>query len=185
MRKLVYAINLSIDGSCDHNKQTADEELHLYFANLLRNAGLLIYGRVTYELMVPYWPDVVKNPEGETQSEVEFARVFDSIPKAVFSQTLAGANDKNSTLYRTKAEDEIAKWKQEPGKDMYLGGVALSSHLISLGLVDEYYFVVHPNIVGEGRKLLKGIGLAQNLKLKLVDSKVFKSGCIALHYING
>jgi dihydrofolate reductase len=182
MRKLVYAINLSIDGSCDHNKQTADEELHLYFANLLRNAGLLIYGRVTYELMVPYWPDVVKNPAGETHSEVEFAKVFDSIPKAVFSQTLSASEDKNSTLYRTKAEDEIVKWKLEPGKDIYLGGVAMSSHLIALGLVDEYHFVVHPAIVGEGRKLLGGIKLPENLKLKLLDSKVFKSGCIALHY---
>ncbi|PWT75645.1 MAG: dihydrofolate reductase [Bacteroidetes bacterium] len=182
MKKLVYAINLTIDGTLDHTSGTPDEELIWYFADLMRNAGMLVYGRVTYQMMVPYWPDILKNPSGETKSDIEFATVFDSIPKAVFSQTLASIDDKNSVLYRTKVEDEILKMKKEPGKDIWTGGVALPSHLINLGLIDEYFFVVHPVIVGKGRKLLEGISLPKNLKLKLVDSKILKSGCVVLHY---
>jgi dihydrofolate reductase len=79
-------------------------------------------------------------------------------------------------------DDEIQKMKKEPGKDIWTGGVALPSHLIKLGLVDEYYFIVHPVIVGEGRKLMEGISLPANLKLKLVDSKASKSECVVLHY---
>jgi dihydrofolate reductase len=182
MRKLIYAINLTIDGTLDHTSDTPDDELLFFFADLIRNAGLLVYGRVTYQMMVPYWPDIVKNPAGESKADIEFATVFDSLQKAVFSKTLTSVEDKNSVLYRTKVEDEIQKMKKEPGKDIWLGGVALPSHLIALGLVDEYYFIVHPVIVGEGRKLLEGIK-AKNLKLKLADSKVLKSGCIVLHYV--
>jgi len=182
MRKLVYAINLSINGSVDHTSDTPDDELLLYFADLTRNAGLLVYGRVTYQMMVPYWSDIVKNPSGESKADIEFARAFDAAQKAVFSQTLTSVGDKNSVLYRTKVEDEIQKMKKEPGKDIWTGGVALPSHLIKLGLVDEYYFIVHPVIVGEGRKLMDGITLPANLKLRLLDSKAFKSGCVVLHY---
>lgn len=182
MRKLIYSINLTIDGTLDHASDTPDEELLFYFADLIRNAGLLVYGRITYQLMVPYWPDIVQNPNGETNADIEFAKVFDSLKKAVFSQSLDVVEDRNTVLYRTKVEDEIQKMKMEPGNDIWLGGVALPSHLIKLGLVDEYYFVVHPIIVGEGRKLMEGMSLPEKLKLKLVDSKVLKSGCVVLHY---
>jgi dihydrofolate reductase len=182
MRKVIYATNITIDGCCDHTKGIADEELHEYFTELLRGMGLLAYGRKTYELMVPFWPDVAKNQSmGKTSNE--FARVFDSIPKLVFSQTLESVDDKNTTLSRAKPEDEILKLKQAEGKPISLGGVALSSHLIALGLVDEYHFVVQPFIAGEGTRLLRGINLPQALGLKLVDSKIFKSGCVALHYV--
>nr|WP_294945180.1 dihydrofolate reductase family protein [uncultured Mucilaginibacter sp.] len=182
MRKVIYATNITIDGCCDHTKGIADEELHEYFTELLSGMGLLAYGRKTYELMVPFWPEVAKNQSmGKTSNE--FARVFDSIPKLVFSQTLESVDDKNSTLSRAKPEEEILKLKQDEGKPISLGGVALSSHLIALGLVDEYHFVVQPFIAGEGTRLLRGINLPQALGLKLVDSKIFKSGCVALHYV--
>jgi len=85
MRKLIYAINLSIDGCCDHTKMTGDEEIHEYFANLILDAGLLAYGRITYQLMVPFWPDIAKNHSGKTKAMNDFAQAFDSIDKIVFS----------------------------------------------------------------------------------------------------
>jgi dihydrofolate reductase len=182
MRKVIYATNITIDGCCDHTKGIADAELHGYFTELLRGMGLLAYGRKTYELMVPFWPEVAKT-QSMNKASNEFAKVFDSIEKLVFSQTLESVDDKNTTISRAKPEEEIMKLKQGEGKPISLGGVSLSSHLIALGLVDEYHFVVQPFIAGEGTRLLKGITLPETLGLKLVDSKVFTSGCVALHYI--
>jgi dihydrofolate reductase len=182
MRKVIYATNITIDGCCDHTKGIADAELHEYFTELLRGMGVLAYGRKTYELMVPFWPEVAKT-QSMNKASNEFAKVFDSIEKLVFSQTLESVDDKNTTISRAKPEEEIMKLKQGEGKPISLGGVSLSSHLIALGLVDEYHFVVQPFIAGEGTRLLKGITLPETLGLKLVDSKIFKSGCIALHYI--
>jgi dihydrofolate reductase len=183
MRKLTYAINLTIDGCFDHTHFTPDEEVFEFFINLVRDAGLLAYGRITYQLMVPYWPDMLKNPSGETKADIDFAQAFDSADKVVFSRSLAKVEDKNSRLVRTKPEDEILKLKQEKGKNILLGGVALPSYLIKLGLVDEYIFVVSPIIAGTGKRLLEGISLPEKLQLKLVESKVFKSGCVAFRYL--
>jgi dihydrofolate reductase len=183
MRKLIYAINLTIDGCCDHIPSNPDDELLDFFTNLLRDAGLLAYGRITYQMMVPYWPDVLKDPSGQSRADIEFARVFDSIEKVVFSRSLDKVEDKNSRIVCTSPGDEILKLKQENGKDILLGGVALPSYLMGLGLVDEYIFVVHPVIAGEGRRLLEGTSLQEELQLKLIESKIFKSGCVVLHYL--
>jgi dihydrofolate reductase len=181
MRNVIFSINLTIDGCCDHTKVTGSEEIHEYFTNLMRDVDLLVFGRKTYQLMVPFWPDVAKNPS-QTKSMNEFARTFDSINKLVFSRSLDTAEDKNTRIVRTNPQDEILKLKRQPGKNILLGGVDIPSQLIQLGLVDEYRLVVHPVVVGEGRRLLEGVSL-KGLQLKLVDSKILKSGCVALHYL--
>jgi len=183
MRKLIYVINLSIDGCLDHTVGVPDEELFEFYINLVRNAGMFVYGRTTYELMVPYWPDIAKNPAGETKADVEFAEAFDAVEKVVFSKSLEKAGGKNSRIVRTKAEDEIRKLKQEEGKNIYVGGVALPSYLIGLGLVDEYIFTIMPVIVGKGKRLMEGISMQEKLGLKLVDTKVSKLGSVILHYV--
>jgi dihydrofolate reductase len=183
MRNVIFAINITLDGCCDHTKMIADEETGLeYFTPLLREADLLVYGRKTYELMVPYWPDVAKD-QSATKADREFARTFESINKIVFSQSLDSAEDKNTRIVRTNLRDEILKLKQEQGKSILVGGVGIPSQLIELGLVDEYHFVVHPIVAGEGRRLLEGVSLPEKLQLTLVDSKIFKSGCVALRYL--
>jgi dihydrofolate reductase len=182
MRNLIFAINITADGCCDHTKQTADEETHEFFTQLLRGVDLLIFGRKTYELMVPFWPEVAKS-QSMSKAENEFARTFVSISKIVFSRSLDSTEDKNTRIVRTNLRDEILKLKQQPGKDILVGGVSLPSQLIELGLVDEYRFVVGPIIAGEGRRLLEGVSLPEKLQLKLVDSKSFKSGCVALRYV--
>jgi len=181
MRKLIFAINTTLDGCVDHTKQFVDEEPLEYSAHLLQNADLLVFGRKTYQLMVPYWPEVLKNTS-ETKADHEFARAFVSINKLVFSRSLDGAEDRNTRIARTNLRDEILKLKQEQGKNILVGGVDIPSQLIELGLIDEYRFVVGPTLAGEGRRLLEGVSLPERLHLKLVDSKFFKSGCVALHY---
>ncbi len=181
MRNLIFAINLTLDGCCDHTKGFADDETHEYFTQLLRKVDLLVFGRKTYELMVPFWPEVAKN-QSMTKASNEFARIFDSIDKVVISRSLASAEDKNTRIVRGNLRDEILKLKQQPGKPILIGGVSVPSQLIELGLVDEYVFVVSPILAGEGRRLLDDVSLQESLQLKLVDSKFFKSGCVALHY---
>ncbi|HEV8486555.1 MAG TPA: dihydrofolate reductase family protein [Blastocatellia bacterium] len=182
MRKLIFAINITLDGCCDHTKQVADDETHEYFTNLLREVDLLVFGRITYQLMVPFWPEVAKS-QSMTKASNEFARAFDSINKIVFSRSLDGAEDRNTRIVRTNLQDEILKLKQEQGKGILLGGVSIPSQLIELGLVDEYRFVVGPIVAGEGKRMLEGVSLSERLQLKLVESKFFKSGCVALRYL--
>jgi dihydrofolate reductase len=182
MRNVVFGINITLDGCCDHTTQFADEETHEYWTDVLREADLLVYGRKTYELMVPFWPDVARN-QSMTRALNEFARVFDSINRVVFSRTLASVEDKNTRIVRTDLRDEILKLKQEPGKNILVGGVNLPSQLIELGLVDEFRIVIGPVIAGEGRRLMDGVSLPEKLQLKLVESKISKSGCVALRYL--
>jgi dihydrofolate reductase len=181
MRKLIFAINTTLDGCVDHTKQFADDETHEYFTQLLREVDLGVFGRKTYQLMVPFWPEVAKSQSMDKASN-EFARAFDSISKIVFSRSLDSADDRNTRIVRTNLRDEILKLKQEPGKNILVGGVDIPSQLMQLGLVDEIRFVVGPIVAGEGRRLLEGVSLPERLQLKFVGSRVFKSGCVALHY---
>jgi dihydrofolate reductase len=182
MRNLIFAINITLDGCCDHTKQFVDEETLEYFTHLTREVDLQVFGRKTYQLMVPYWPEVLKD-QSATKADTEFARAFDSINKIVFSRSLDSAEDKNTRIVRANLREEILKLKQEPGKDILTGGVSIPSQLIELGLVDEYRFVVSPIIAGEGTRLLEGVSLREKLQLKLVESKTFTSGCVALRYL--
>ena len=184
MRNLVFAINTTLDGCCDHTKFNPDDETLEYFTHLTRDADTFLYGRKTYQLMVPYWPDVAKNPSGQTRADYEFAQAFDAINKIiVFSKSLDGPEGTKTRIVRTSLHDEILKLKQEQGKNILTGGVTIPSQLVELGLIDEYYFVVHPIVLGEGRRLFEGISLPEKLQLKLIESKIFKSGCVALHYM--
>ena len=182
MRNVIYAINITVDGCVDHTKQFVDDEKLEYFSHLTREVDLQVFGRKTYQLMVPYWPEVLKN-QTETKADTEFARAFDSTQKVVFSRSLDRAEDRNTRIVRSNLHDEILKLKQEEGKDILTGGVSVPSQLIELGLVDEYRFVVGPIIAGEGRRLLEGVNLPAKLQLKLVESKIFKSGAVALRYL--
>jgi len=180
MRKIIYGINLTADGCCDHTKGIAGEDIHQYFTDLMHDVDLIVYGRKTYELMVPYWPDVAKKQSG-TNTENEFAQAFNAISKVVVSRSLERADD-DTRIIRTNLAEEILKLKQQPGKNISIGGVDVPSQLIALGLVDEFYFVVHPVLAGKGRRLLDDANFAQ-VNLKLVDTKVLNSGCVASHYL--
>jgi len=181
MRKLIFAINITLDGCCDHTKTIGNDEILEYFTQLMGEVDLQVFGRKTYQLMVPYWPEVARNPS-ETKASIEFARRFDGINKVVFSRSLDSAEARNTRIVRGNLHDEMVKLKQEGGKNILVGGVDVSSQLVELGLVDEYLFVVQPIVAGEGRRLLDRVNLPEGLRLKLVESKILKSGCVALRY---
>jgi dihydrofolate reductase len=183
MRKIIFAINITLDGCCDHTKGIPDEESHAYFTGLLRQVDLLVFGRKTYELMVPFWPDMANDPSGQPKAMADFAREFDSKKILVFSRSLEKAMGKNTRIVGSDLRGEILRLKQETAKDILVGGVDVPSQLIQLGLVDEYRFVVQPVIAGEGVRLLKGVSLPEMLKLKLTETKTFASGCVALRYL--
>ncbi len=173
-----------MDGCCDHTKFSPDEETFEYFTRLTRDADTFLYGRKTYQLMVPYWPDVAKNPSEQTKADYEFAQAFDAINKIiVFSRSLDSPEGEKTRIVHTSLRDEVLRLKQEAGKNIFTGGVTIPAQLVELGLIDEYHFVVHPIVSGEGRRLFDGINLQEKLQLKLVESKSFKSGCVALRYL--
>ena len=183
MRNLIFAINITLDGCCDHTKFNPDDEIMEYFTQLVRDASAFVYGRKTYQLMVPYWPDIAKNNSGD-KAENEYAKAFCSVNKmVVFSQSLNSAEAKNTEIVRANLQYTILKLKQEEGKYILTSGVTIPLQLIELGLVDEYRLVVHPIVVVEGRRLFDGINLHEKLQLKLVESKTFKSGSVALRYV--
>jgi len=184
MRNVIFAINLTLDGCCDHTKLSADDEIHEYYAQLLGDVDLLVFGRKTYQLMVPFWPDVAKNHSGQTKATNDFAQAFDAVNNIiVFSRSLERAEGKNTRIVRSNLKEEILRLKQEQGKNILTGGVSIPTQLIELGLVDEYRFVVQPIVVGEGRRLLEDTSLPDRLQLQLVESKIFESGCVALRYL--
>jgi len=181
MRKVVFAINITTDGYCSHTDGIADEELHQYFTGVLRNGSLLLFGRITYQLMVPYWPDIARR-QSETAATNEFARVFDSLDKVVFSTTLTHVEGNNTRLVRANVAEEVLALKQQPGKDICVGSLSIASQLSDRGLIDEYRFVVHPVVAGKGPRLFETVTLQDRLRLDFLGSKTFRSGVVALHY---
>jgi dihydrofolate reductase len=178
MRPLRYAINVTLDGCCDHRGIVADEELHRHHMGNLMRADALLYGRVTYEMMEAAW----RGPAfaGVSADWMEpFARTIDAAKKYVVSSTLERV-DWNAELMRGDLGEAVERLKREPGEGLATGGVTLPRALAELGLIDEYEFVVHPRVAGHGPTLWAG--LSKPLDLKLVDRVELKSGAVALRY---
>ena len=178
MRKLIAAINITLDGFCDHTAMIADDEIHQHYNELLSSAGIILYGRITYQLM-EYWATVVKNPTG-IKSMDEFAVTIDNIPKIVFSHTLKNVDWKNTKLKREVIKEEILELKQQADKNILVGSPSLIVALTQLDLIDEYQLCIHPVILGDGLPLFKNIN--DRIDLKLLKTKTFGCGGIALYY---
>ncbi len=158
--------------------------MHEYFTNLILHADVLLYGRKTYQLMVPYWPDAAKKNDDPSPAVNDFALAFDAVKSiVVVSRTLESVDGDKTRIIRSNMQEEILKLKQEPGRDILLGGVDVPSQLMQLGLVDEFHFVVQPIIAGDGRRLMEGIDPVTQMQLQLVDTKIFKYGAVALRYV--
>ena len=179
MRKLIAAINMTLDGFCDHTAGIADDELHQHYRDLLNNAGAILYGRITYQLMESYWPTVVKEPTGNKSTD-DFAVIIENIPKIVFSRTLSSVEWTNAKLATRSLQEETWELKQQPGKDILVGSPSLIAVSMNLGLIDEYQLCVHPVVIGNGLPLFKDI--KDKSILKLVNTKKFESGAITLYY---
>ncbi|WPU96175.1 dihydrofolate reductase family protein [Mucilaginibacter sabulilitoris] len=181
MRRVTFGMNISIDGYCDHTIFNPSKELHDYFTGMMDDVDLLFFGRVMYQLMFPYWADVAKNQSG-TGYENRFAEKLTSIDKVVISRSLSNAEE-NTRIIRSNPAEELRKLKQQPGKKISVDSVSMLPELIEAGLIDEFRLVVHPVIVGNGRKLLDAGSLQEKLNLTLTDTIIFKSGSVAHHYL--
>ena len=182
MRKLIAAINMTLDGYCDHTAMIADDEIHQHYNELLSSAGTLLFGRITYQLMESYWPSVVKNPTGNKPMD-EFAVLIDNISKIVFSRTLKDVDWKNTELKKEVIKEEILELKQsrnDRDKNILVGSPGLIVALTQLDLIDEYQLSVQPTIVGTGLPLFKNI--RDTVNLKLLKTKTFGCGAVALYY---
>ena len=182
MRKLIAAINMSLDGFCNHTALIADDEIHQHYNELLRNADTVIYGRITYQLMESYWPTVVKNPTGNKTTD-EFAVLIQDISKIVFSHTLKNVEWKNAKLAKGGIKEEVLELKQSRNggsKDIIVGSRSLIVTSMNLDLVDEFQISVQPIILGNGLPLLENI--TDRINLRLLKTKTFSCGAITLYY---
>lgn len=180
MRKVSFCLNISLDGYCDHTIGEPTEELMEYFTWMMDDVDLLFYGRVMYQLMFPYWADVAKDRSGSA-AEIRFAERLVSIDKVVVSRSLE-TMDSKTTIIRDDPAAELRKLKAQPGKTISVDTVSMLPELMTAGLIDEFYLVVHPVMAGSGRHLLNAGSLPEKFKLELVETRTFKNGCIALYY---
>ena len=182
MRPLRYSINVTVDGCVDHQAGIPDDDIHRHHTENLARADALIFGRVTYEMMESAWR---RSPSGEWPEWMDdwmkpFAQTIDSAKKYVVSTTLERV-DWNAELIRGDLDQTVRELKEEPGDGLLVGGVTLPLALAELGLIDEYEFVVHPQIAGHGPWLLDG--LSKPLRLEPVSEVKFGSGFVAKQYV--
>jgi len=181
MSRLIAAINMTVDGFCDHTAGIPDEEIHQHYTDLLNEGDAILYGRITYQLM-EYWRPLVKNPSGEKPLD-DFAMAIDKIPKIVFSHTLKNVEWESAKLANRSIEEEVLELKQSRGlgsRDIFVGSRSLIIQLMKLNLIDEYQLCVHPVVAGSGLPLFENIN--DRTILKLIKTKTFSGGAVTLYY---
>lgn len=180
MKKIIAAINMTLDGYCDHTAVVASEEMHDHYTDLIKNADTLLYGRITYQLM-EYWRTIIKEPT-DNKAMNDFAVAIDHVHKIVFSHTLKNVDWETAELASKSLEDTVKELRQKPGKegkDIFVCSPGLIVQLTKLNLIDEYQLLIHPVIVGSGLPLFKNI--TEKITLKLVKTHSFNFGAV-LHY---
>ncbi len=179
MRKVIAAINMTLDGFSDHTAITPGAEIHEHYADLLANAGAILYGRITYQLM-EFWRNLAENPSGEKSMD-EFAMVLDRTPKIVFSHTLTHVNWKTAKLASGTIDQEVLALKKQAGKDIFIGSRSLIIQLLKLNLIDELQLMVHPVIAGSGLPLFELLN--ERRIFQLLKTKTFSAGAVTIYYM--
>ncbi|RYD97633.1 MAG: dihydrofolate reductase [Sphingobacteriales bacterium] len=178
MSKIIAAINMTLDGYCDHTAVNPDETIHEHYTALLKSAGAILYGSTTFKLM-QYWQDLLKHhPSGEASMD-DFAQSIDQIPKIVFSRKLQDTGWHTATLAQHTLEATVIALRQQPGKDILVGSPSLIRQLLRLNLVDKYQICVHPVVAGGGLPLFEH---SNRTEFKLTNTKTFPSGAVILYY---
>ena len=178
MRKVIAAINTTLDGICDHTAGLPDAEIHRHYQELLNEGEVILYGRITYQLM-EFWQTVLEHPS-EEKSMNDFALAIDKIQKIVFSNTLQNIAWNSAKLAEKDLEKTVTELKQQSGKDIFVGSRSLIVQLLKLNLIDELQLCVHPLIAGKGLPLFENI--SDPIIFKLMRTKVFSGGHIILYY---
>jgi dihydrofolate reductase len=184
MRKLIVFNQVTLDGyfagvngdiSWAH-KDNQDAEWNAFVAENANAGGVLVFGRITYQLMASYWP----TPDAFKNAPIVAERM-NNLPKVVFSRTLDKASWNNTTLVKGDMAAEIRKMKNDPGENMaILGSGSIVSQTAQAGLIDEYQIVVNPVVLGKGRTMFDGI--KEKLTLKRTKTRIFGNGNVLLCY---
>ena len=169
---------MTIDGFCDHTAGLPDEEIHQHYTELLSQGDAILYGRTTFELM-KFWQTILKNPS-EEKSMNDFAIAIDKIPKIVFSHTIKNTEWDSATIAKLDLKDEVLEFKQQSGKDIFVGSRSLILQLLNLELIDELQLCIYPVAVGNGLPLFQNI--TDKIIFKLINTKTFNGGAIILYY---
>jgi dihydrofolate reductase len=182
MRKLIYSMSMSLDGFINGPDGTfdwgaPDEELHRFHNEQVRELGGHLLGRSLYETMV-YWETADQDPSLSDYG-LEFARIWQDLPKVVFSTTLENVEG-NTRLLRDGVAEEVAKLKEQPGKDLAVGGAGLAATLIEAGLVDEYRPFIYPVVVGGGTPFFPPV--EETIDLELIETRPFSSRVVHSRY---
>jgi dihydrofolate reductase len=178
MRKVIAAINMTLDGYCDHTAINPDEEIHQHYTDLLNTAGAILYGRITYQLM-QFWQTLIKTPSGEKSMD-DFAIAIDKVPKIIFSNTLGHTGWDSAELANKSIKETVLALKQQSGKDVFVGSRSLIIQLMQLNLIDEYQFCLHPVVAGGGLPLFEDI--KNSTSFKFIKTKIFSGGAVLLYY---
>jgi dihydrofolate reductase len=178
MRKLIAAINMTLDGFCDHTAGLPDEEIHQHYTELLGQGDAILYGRTTYQLM-EFWRTLLENPS-EEKSMNDFATAINKIPKIVFSRTINNVEWESATIAKRDLKDEVLELKQQSGKDIIVGSRSLIIQLIKLDLIDEFQLCIYPVVAGNGLPLFENIN--DRTIFKLIKTKTFNGGAVILYY---
>lgn len=178
MRKIIAAINMTLDGFCDHTAIDADEEIHQHYSDLLNEGGVILYGRTTYQLM-QFWQTLLQQPSGDKSLD-DFAVAIDRVPKIVFSHTLKTTGWNSATLSTQSLEACALALKQQSGKDIFVGSRSLILQLMRLHLIDELQLCIHPVVAGSGLPLFENI--SDRTLLTLTKTKTFQGGAVVLYY---
>jgi dihydrofolate reductase len=179
MRKLIYSMGVSLDGFIagpggEIDWSAPDEELHRFHNRQSLELDAELCGRRLYEEML-YWETA---PEDDS-AEGEFAGIWQRLPKIVFSSTLERVEG-NATLSSSGIAEEVARLKEQPGKDLAVGGAGLASACARLGLIDEYRLFVSPVVLGGGTPFFPP--LEERIDLELVETRTFGSRVVYLRY---
>jgi dihydrofolate reductase len=182
LRKLIYSMGVSLDGFIagpdgEIDWSAPDEELHRFHNRQARERGAHLYGRRLYEAMIP-WETADEQPSAP-EHVLEFARIWKDTPKIVFSKTLEKVEG-NARLVRDRATEEVARLKQQPGKELAVGGAGLASTLMKLGFIDEYRLFVSPVVLGGGTPYFPA--LDERINLEFVEARTFGSRVVYVRY---
>jgi len=183
MGKLIYSLNVSLDGyieTVDHRLDWAnvDDELHAWFNDHSRTLAASLYGRRMYEVMAGYWPTAESDPNAN-ETERDFARIWNALPKVVFSRTLESVGP-GCRLVSGDVGERLAEIRSEFPGDLDVSGPTLASAFVERGLVDEYQLIVHPVVLGSGTPFFPA--LRDPIGLRLLETRTFASGAVALTY---
>jgi dihydrofolate reductase len=181
MRNVICAMNFSIDGCYDHTKLNGNEEIHEYFADLLKDVDLTITGRKMYEIVNPYWMQVARNRSGTAGGNKFAERIMDT--ETIVISTTMQEVEGGPRIIRGNLVEEVRRLKELPGKKISIGGMSVREQIIAAGLIDEFYMVIQPAIVGPGPRLFDQLTLPATINMELANVKTMKCGSVGLHYI--